>query len=152
MPGPARGYKWKDATAGNFLNLRHGARSPRKVDPMAAELIAGVLQDRPDLARFPEATWAWARAEARCILFADYLLEYEPWSEEGQKVSAWVHRVESQAQHMRERLGLDPKAEAELLREQADATHATFDVEALRARGREAIARTYDRGGGGEAA
>jgi hypothetical protein len=53
---------------------------------------------------------------------------------------SWATRVEASAQRMRERLGLDPKAEAELARERADATHATFDLEAVLAKGREVIA------------
>ena len=115
-------------------------RSPRRVDPIAEELVTAVLEDRPDLSRYPEALWAWGRSEARCLLFDSYLQDHEPWSEEGLKVAGWVHRVESSAQRMRERLGLDPKAESELARERAEATHASFDLEKLRERGREVIA------------
>jgi hypothetical protein len=42
---------------------------------------------------------------------------------------------------LRERLGLDPKSEAELANAQADAARNIVDVDVLRARGREALAR-----------
>lgn len=154
LPAPgARGYRWATATAGNTLGQRHGAFSTRKVDPVALELVSGLLEDRPDLERYPEAVWAWGRAEARCLIFDEYLQDHEPWSEAGLKVASWVHRVEGQAQRMRERLGLDPRGEAELLRESAEAQHATFDLDALRARGREAMdARTSETGAPAEVA
>src|SRR5215207_2064540 len=61
--GPARGYSWPAFEVGNWAGLRHGAVSPRRVDPLAAELVEGLLERRPDLADFPEATWAGGRAE-----------------------------------------------------------------------------------------
>lgn len=136
---PARGYKWADFTKGHEVTLRHGVHSPRKVDPVAAELVTGLISDRPDLERFPEVVMAWARAEARCLLADEWMVDHPPHTDEGQRLQSWVHRVETQAQKLRERLGLDPKAEAELARERADAHHATFDLEVIRARGREAL-------------
>jgi hypothetical protein len=70
--GPARGYRWEPFKVGNEVRLRHGARSERRVDPVAAELVEALLADRPDLAAYPEAVWGWARAEARCLLFAHW--------------------------------------------------------------------------------
>lgn len=139
-PAPgARGYKWADATPGNAIALRHGVHSARRVDPIAAELVAGVLADRPDLRRHPEATLAWARAEARCILAGEWLMDHPPWTDEGQRLLSWTSRVEAQAQRMRERLGLDPLAEAVLARERTEATHASFDLDSLLAKGREIL-------------
>jgi hypothetical protein len=45
------------------------------------------------------------------------------------------------AMQLREKLGLDPKSEAELTNAQADAARNVVDLDALRARGRAALAR-----------
>jgi hypothetical protein len=37
-----RDYKWADATPGNFIALKHGARSRRIYEPAAADLAAGL--------------------------------------------------------------------------------------------------------------
>jgi hypothetical protein len=135
---------------GNEVRLRHGVHSERRLERLVAPLVAGLLADQPDLGRFPEAVHAWARAEARCLLFSEYLAEHPPWSDDGQKVASWVHRVEAQAARMRERLGLDPRSEAEIVKERASATVAGFDLDAVIARGREVIdARDLDDGNGG---
>lgn len=45
--GPARGYKWADATPGNALAVRHGAFSDRLVSQRAQELLAELLEQHP---------------------------------------------------------------------------------------------------------
>jgi hypothetical protein len=96
------------------------------VDPIALELVAGVLADRPDLERHPEAVLAWARAEARCFLADEWMQDHPPWTDEGARLTSWATRVEALAQRMRERLGLDPLAEPTLARERTEATHASL--------------------------
>ena len=59
----------------NAVARKHGIWSRRTVDPLARELAEGLIEDRPDLARYPETVWGWARSEARCILMADWLAD-----------------------------------------------------------------------------
>ena len=53
MNQPARGYSWTTFQPGNVAPLWHGAWSPRRVEPLAAELVehvvSGVRGSRPAL-------------------------------------------------------------------------------------------------------
>lgn len=127
---------------GNTAALKSGARSPRFVGPVAAELGRALLAARPDLEAYPEAVAAWARAEARCLLYDRYHAEVGPLDEDGNlRGGSHMHAAERMAQGMRERLGLDPRAEADLHKARAEAIHATADLEAIRAAGRAAVER-----------
>lgn len=133
--GPASGT-YRKFEKGNEVRLRHGARSERHVTPVAEELVAGLLEDRPDLAQYPEALEAWARAEARALLMAgaDFL------DEDGHPINPRdVARFERLAADARARLGLDPKSEADLHKSRADAARSVVDLDAIRRRGREAL-------------
>jgi hypothetical protein len=146
MPGPAsgvpaRGYSWAPFAPGHELSTRHGARSPRKVEPLAVELAEALLGDRPDLAAYPEATMAWARAEARCCLLSEWIAArglIDPDSDQPTLGLRWLATFERQAAEFRATLGLDPTSEARLAKERADATRGAVDLERLRERGREA--------------
>jgi hypothetical protein len=134
--GPRRGYSWPPFPS------KHGARSPRHVDPVAAELAAALLEDRPDLAGYPEAVMAWARAESRCILLADYHARVGFLDDDGQvRGGKHVAAFETQAANLRVRLGLDPLADAQLRKQQAEALVAATDLEGIRERGRAALER-----------
>lgn len=137
---PARRYSWAPFTDGHTVSMRHGAWSKRRVDPVAAELVAGLLDDRPDLAAYPEMIAAWGRAQARCVLFDEYLIDLEPGSERADKVMRYVVQCERLAMEMTARLGLDPRAEAELTRDRAAATREVVDLAGIRERGRRALA------------
>lgn len=139
-PRPARGYAWKQFEKHNEVSIRSGAHSRRRVDPLATELVAGLLEDRPDLAGFPETVWAWGRAEARCWLLAEYHAEHGLFDEKGNvRGGQYVGQFEKLAAHLRSTIGLDPRSEAELAKVRVDATHASFDLDVLRAKGREVI-------------
>jgi hypothetical protein len=142
-----RGYRWPQFTKGNQMSSTHGAGVPAIVDPIADALVAGLLADRPDLERHPEAVAAWGRAESRCILLAAYMTEHGLVDGDGKEtVSArLVNQCERMANEMRQRLGLDPRSEAELANVQADAAHNVVDLEALRARGRAALEKHHER-------
>jgi hypothetical protein len=43
--GGARGYSWPPFEPGHTLSTRHGAYSPRRVEPLAAELVELALAD-----------------------------------------------------------------------------------------------------------
>ncbi len=140
MGESARGYSWPPFAEGNTVRLRSGAWSARKVDPLTAELVAGLLADRPDLAAWPETVWAWARAEARCLLLAEYQVEaglIDPKTGDVRS-GRWVGTFERLAADLRGRLGIDPRSEAELARERADASRSAVDLAGIQARGREA--------------
>lgn len=138
--GPARGYSWAPFKAGNVAGMRHGAFSSRRVDPIAEELAAGLLEDRPDLEGYPEVVWAWARPEARCLLlaehFADGLFDQDGAVRPGLR---YVARFERQADQLRQRLGLDPRSEAELFRDRISAPRGAVDLDRLREEGRRAL-------------
>jgi hypothetical protein len=118
--------------------MRHGAYSPRRVDPLAVELVEGVLAD--DVVSFlrqpayRSALWAWGRAEARVQLLAEHLGDHETngcrscakcvrWDEQ-------LRKWESAAATQRARLGLDPLSRARLGR---DVAAASVDVARLMA-------------------
>jgi len=139
---PASGRPPEPYEPGNTAALKSGARSPRFINPVASELGRALLAARPDLEAYPEAVAAWARAEARCLLYAEYHAQVGPLDEDGNlRGGTHMHAAERTAQTMRERLGLDPKADADLAKARAEAIHATADLEAIRARGREVAQR-----------
>lgn len=153
---PAQPYE-----EGNLVALRHGAYSPRMVEPLAREIVTGLLElatdgSVPHLAYLAEpqhahAVWAWARAEAQCQLLNEYLFdktmtilrdaELVMLDAAGEVKPAAVHleRVERRAMKLRERLGLDPRAESELARSRASAQLVGFDLAAVVKAGGEAI-------------
>jgi hypothetical protein len=154
----ARGYKWRSFDEDRFddpdepypdhrdyvasISTRHGAGSPRKVDPLAAELVGGLLERRPDLERYPEATFAWARAEARCLLLADWFLAHGLLDDKGKPTASesLLGQSERLAAQLRGELGLTPKGEAELAKSQSEAARSVVDLDGLRERGRQALA------------
>ncbi len=148
--GPARGYSWPSAEPGNTLALKYGAHSPRVYEPIAAELVAAVIEEREDLAPYRHAVEAWADAEARTALLREYLarddvgmLDDEGEPREG--LLRWLTMFDKRAQAGRERLGLDPRSHAELLRQRVEAQRSAVDLDELRARGVEIIeAREVD--------
>jgi hypothetical protein len=140
--GPRRGYSWEPFGPGNQAHLKHGASSARRVDPLAAELVEALLQRRPDLADFPEATWAWGRAEARCLLLEDFHAREGFLDEVGNvRGGGRVATFEAQAARLRERLGLDPVADVQLQRAKAEAVALVADLEGIRERGRAVLER-----------
>jgi hypothetical protein len=139
---PARGYSWPPFEKDNEVGLRHGAFSKRRIEPVAAELIVGVLAERPDLQRFPEALAAWADSEARAWLIRDYLNERGMFGAGGASTEGalkWLVAFDKRAEAGRKALGLDPRSELELRREATEAEASTLDLDALRQRGRKAL-------------
>lgn len=130
--GPARGYKWEPFQPGHELTLKHGAYSPRRVDPLAEELVGQVL-DVAEVeglsfltqASYRPALWSWARAEARIQLLEEWLAEHADAAlsldHEGEVMAAvkLLERVERRAVTLRSRLGLDPLSRARLGRDVA---------------------------------
>ncbi|WP_326830227.1 hypothetical protein OIE13_17010 [Streptosporangium sp. NBC_01810] len=126
---PARGYTWPPFEPGHTLSTKHAAYSPRRVDPLAAELVDQALADDaiPYLRQpsYRPALWAWGRAEARVQLLAEHLAEHEAGGCRGcDKCARWdeqLRKWESAAGTHRGRLGLDPASRARLGKDTASA-------------------------------
>lgn len=102
---------------GNAEQLRTGHRSPRVYSAVAAALISGLIEQRPDLAAHPEALASWGDTEARAALIRSYLDEHgmlEDSGEPRENLLRQLDRFERRAGEARQRLGLDPRSEAEL--------------------------------------
>lgn len=129
---------------GNTQTVKSGARSPRVYGELAQHLAAGLVDDRPDLAVYPEAVAAWATAEAQAALIRRHLTE-AGWIDRttGEPNGAtlhWLGVFERLAAKHRDTLGLDPRSEAALARERASAAVLAVDLSALAERGRAALA------------
>jgi hypothetical protein len=138
---PAKGER-PPFTPGNLAAATHGARSPRVYGPLAEALAAGLVEDRPDLAAYPEAVAAWATAEAQAALIRRHVAEVGPLDDGKPRdaVLTWLTRLEGAAARHRATLGLDPRAEAALARERAAASVLAVDLDALAERGRAVLA------------
>lgn len=116
--GPASDYSWAPFEVGNLANLRHGARSPRKVGERAELVRADLLQSRPDLADDPESALPVAlfcRAVAREELAHEGLeragVNSLPISPRLLEAASAAARV---ARELGDGLGIGPRASAEL--------------------------------------
>lgn len=123
MAEAARGYTWAPFEPGNEIATRHGAYSPRRVDPLAAELVDQALAD-VDLGYltapgYRPAVWAWARAEAQVQLLAEHVERLGLDFAEAAVSAAYaaLDRAERRAERGRARLGLDPLSRARLGRD-----------------------------------
>lgn len=129
---PARGYSWPPFQPGHTLTMRHGAYSPRRVDPLATTLVEAVMEATPYLgeASYAPALWAWARAEARVQLLTEWLDDHGLLDDDGRPRGAadLLVRCERLAAESRARLGLDPLSRARLGR---DVTAARVDLAQL---------------------
>lgn len=114
---PASGRPARPYEEGNTASMTAGHRSPRVYGHVAAALAQGILETRPDLGAYPEAVASWADAEARAALLRYDLDRVGMFDDAGEirsgRVSA-LDRFEKRAASERAKLGLDPRAEAEL--------------------------------------
>mgnify|MGYP005813185535 CR=1 FL=1 len=116
----------------NTLQLRHGARSPRVVNPLADALVAEAVEASPYLQapEYEAAVQAWARAEAQAMLLQKWVDDNGLVNRFGKvsDVEQALHRAETRAANARARLGLDPLSRARLGR---DVTASQVSVSAL---------------------
>jgi hypothetical protein len=122
---PGANGSWPPFEPGNELSTRHGAYSPRRVEPLAGEILEHLLADQ-SIAHLAAPRWrlallALCRAEAQVQLLSEYLAKAGEESgdgvgdlEKGRVLSAYLllHRCEARAITMRARLGLDPLSAA----------------------------------------
>lgn len=130
-----------DFEVGNVVAVKAGHRSPKIVDPLAADIVAEAVQDAPYLAepKYRATVLAWAREEARCRLLAEYLDRQGLFDAEGRlrPAEAAMHRAETRASNLRSRLGLDPLSRARLGRDVASAQVSVTTLLAERRKDRE---------------
>jgi hypothetical protein len=120
---------------GHTLSMRHGAYSPRRYEPLAAEMIDQVLehaaQPGSSTAYLSEpsyrpALWSWAKTEAQLQLIEEWLAEHGDQAGgfidgEGEMrgpANYWL-RLSASAAKQRESLGMTPLSRARLGRDVA---------------------------------
>lgn len=148
---PANDRQREPFPPGNEVATRHGAYSPRRVDPLATELVERLLEDDEVAylrgASYRPACWAWGRAEATVQLLVEHVEQLgglaEALSERGEETSEETHagghsrrvsrsvrtasalaaldRAEKHAATCRSRLGLDPVSRFRMGRDVASA-------------------------------
>jgi phage terminase small subunit len=109
--GPARNYSWPPFQNGNEAALKHGARSPRKVEPRARELADALAELVPLGSPSDEPmVWMLANQLARCELAWAWLAEHGLLTEQGepQPVLRSLSTWENSASRLADRLGLTP--------------------------------------------
>jgi phage terminase small subunit len=124
------------------LALKAGDRSPRRVDPIAAQLVEQIMST-VDWVRECDAAavWAWARVEARCQLLGEYLMDNGGDVSDDpsvQRASDKLIRLEGRAESLRSKLGLDPLSRAKLGR---DVAASTVDLASILADGAQIASR-----------
>jgi len=146
-PAENQGPVWQPGAhvfdEGNQVAVHHGAWSARRVDPLAAELVETAVNTVSWLAdpTYAPALFAWARAEARCQLVAEYLDKVGPLDEKGEPRGALnaADRLESLALKHRTRLGLDPVSRAQLEATLTGAKQGQVALEEAMARGAQTL-------------
>jgi hypothetical protein len=124
---------------GNLDALRHGALSPRLIEPRAIELVGALvaLAHDPDSSvgylkdpAYQPAIRAWARVESSLERLDAYLSDVGLLDDEGppRPATRLQDRMETRSESLRARLGLDPLSRARLGR---DVAGAQIDVAKL---------------------
>jgi hypothetical protein len=149
--GLARGYTWEPFRAGNLAGKRHGAESPRFVQPIADTLTAELIAEAPWCASpaFKGAVASWSWAEGQAVLLRRYLDGAAGWFDEDgneRPANKMLDRVEARLLKLRDGLGLNPVALARLMAASASVAAATARLRHL---GRTAAPPTRPRLRGG---
>lgn len=133
--GDKRGYSWPPFEPGNTKSLKHGAESPRMVEPLAAKFREQASQIAPwaSSPAFAGAVASWANAEAQAALLRSYLDEVGMLDETGEERPAAraLERVEARLGKLRDQLGLSPQALGKLLASASVVARSTGDEDAL---------------------
>ncbi len=146
MREPARGYSWPPFEPGNFVAEHHGARSNRRVQPIAERLAGGLAVIAPWTASpsFAGAVASWAWAEAQVLLLRRHIDEVGLIDGDGPPPAlASLDKVESRLLKLRDSLGLTPLSLGRLLSSAASVASATHDgasLDALKNEGKRILA------------
>lgn len=137
MPEGARGYSWPAFEPGHTASLKHGADSPRTIQPVADELAVWLADVAPWTSgpAYAATASAWCWAEARCRLIRAWLDGHQAVNDEGEVPNAatYLERIEGRAERLRSELGLGPMAQATLLTKLVSVAAAGDDDEGLKA-------------------
>lgn len=141
--GPPRGYSWPPFTEGNTAALKHGAVSPRVLQPIADRLAEGLAQVAPwtAAAAFAGAVASWSWAEAQASVLRSWLDEHGlvDGASQPRPAVAMLERAETRLGGLRVQLGLTPLGLGRLLAtlSQVDSERGAEGLEALRRAGAE---------------
>ena len=132
----------------NMIALKIGSRSPRVYGAVAEGIAEDLLEAMPQLAAYPEELAALAHTEAIAALLRVELAAHGI-KKNGEPRLALLDRyfaAERAAAKRRDAIGVSPIGEAVLARERASAMSLAsgVDLDALAARGREALAARVD--------
>lgn len=143
VPSPARGYSWPPFEPGNQAARKHGVWA-KDVNDAALEIVSElylpeVVERYPAMALIGAQTWERRRRALVDIEERGMVLFDDKGEARAHPLLAHVATWERTLLELSKRFGLDPRSDVELARGRADAQGAVFDLEALRARGRDAI-------------
>ncbi len=118
-PRPLQPWQRPPFQPGNLAAGKHGAWSERRVAPLAARLVAEVVEGNSYLqdATYVSALQSWGRTEARIELVTTYLLEHGGDLDGDGSVrpaAELLNKLEARAENLRARLGLDPLSRSRL--------------------------------------
>jgi hypothetical protein len=133
--------------AGHTLSLKHGAYSARVVEPLAAELLASYLEERPDLAWAHGTVERLARTEARALLLDRWLADHGMFDEEGEFRSRVIQEwrfLERQGDSICHSLGWTPRARAAMMRDESLAVSPWVPDEQRQSVAAEQVSRWLD--------
>jgi hypothetical protein len=133
---PSR-YHRPDFEEGNWLALKHGARSARKVAPVAEEIVRRLPVVAPWTARpaFAGAVASYSWVEAQLVLLRVYVSEHGVLDSDGEPRGAanYMDKLERRASSLRVELGLGPQSLAKLLSSLTSVAVAGGDEDGLAA-------------------
>lgn len=106
---------------GNTLSHKHGAFSPRTIDPVAHDLATLVREQVTYLndPSYDAAVRAWARAEAQVLVLTEFIDKHGTLDDNvvPRPALSALKDFENRAARERTRLGLDPLSRAQLGRD-----------------------------------
>lgn len=121
--------------------------SPRVVEPLAVELLAGYLEERPDLAWAHGTLEQLARTEARALLLDRWIADHGLFDEKGEfrarLMQEW-RALERQAGNLRHSLGWTPRARAAMMRDESLAVSPWVPDEQRQSVAAEQVSRWLD--------
>jgi hypothetical protein len=125
---------------GNTTAVTHGTRSPAVVEPIARQIAEEILEQRPDLDRYPLAVESAASLEAKCRLLRTWVDEHSMFGNGFRPRSGvlLLLKFEEAARRARKELGLSPLAEVQLEKLKRETVAVGTSLEELRERGRKA--------------
>ncbi len=142
---PGHPPRHPDFEPGNVVAVKHGAWSPRRVDPLATELVEQVTSSVDWLRPCDSsAVWAWARCEARVQLVTEFLMDHGGdlgADDATRRASDLLTRLEARAESLRSKLGFDPLSRARLGR---DVAASKVDLASIIAKGAEIASRRLE--------